>query len=89
MLKQISRELKKIKGIGQNCYRVGGDEFIIIIPPEEYGEYDRILSDIQDIFLRPWNLKDMDYYCTMSMGVVEYPQNGQGCLLYTSDAADD
>lgn len=89
LLKQISRELKKIKGIGQNCYRVGGDEFIIIIPPEEYGEYDRILSDIQDIFLRPWNLKDMDYYCTMSMGVVEYPQNGQGIqdLIKKADIA--
>jgi len=77
LLKAISHSLQRIDGIQNTCYRMGGDEFVIIIPPEAYSKFENIVDGIQDIFSKPWYLKDADYYCTMSMGVVEFPESGE------------
>ncbi len=76
LLKSISRSLNNIKGIQNTCYRMGGDEFVIVIPPEFYPEFERIIENIKQIFSKPWFLKDADYYCTMSMGIVTFPDAG-------------
>lgn len=73
LLKSISKNFQQIEGIKDTCYRVGGDEFIVIVPPGEYENSDKIIADIREIFMQPWSLKDSDYYCTMSMGIVEFP----------------
>ena len=77
LLKAISHSLQRIPGIEDSCYRVGGDEFIIVVPPSKYEEYDRIVEEIKEIFEQPWFLKDADYYCTMSMGSVTFPDLGE------------
>ncbi len=77
LLQSISRGLRSVHGIEDTCYRMGGDEFVIIIAPEYYPTYEHIISDIRNIFSKPWFLKDADYYCTMSMGVVEFPAEGR------------
>ena len=89
LLRSISGELSRIKGIEKTCYRMGGDEFVIIIPPNQYERIETILADIQNIFSRPWFLKNMDYYCTMSMGVVEFPGSGNNVqeLIKKADIA--
>lgn len=76
LLKSISHSLQRIEGIRSTCYRMGGDEFVIIIPPGDYDRFEDIVEAIKEIFMKPWYLKDADYYCTMSMGVVEFPENG-------------
>ncbi len=76
LLKTISQSLQGIKGIHNTCYRMGGDEFVIIVPTESFAMFDRIVNDIQTVFAKPWFLKDADYYCTMSMGTVEFPTEG-------------
>lgn len=77
LLKSISNHLRRIEGISANCYRMGGDEFVIIISPENYDRYEAIIEEIRDVFSKPWFLKDADYYCTMSMGVVRFPDDGE------------
>ena len=77
LLKSISQSLKDIEGIQRTCYRMGGDEFVIVVPPGYYAELDRIIDDIRQIFSKPWFLKDGDYYCTMSMGIVTFPDSGE------------
>ena len=76
LLKDISDAIRSIKGIEDNCYRMGGDEFVMIIPPRSFGHYDEIIEGIKGIFARPFYLKDGEYYCTMSMGVVTFPDEG-------------
>ena len=76
LLKAIAHNFQRIAGIEDNCYRIGGDEFAVIIRDEEYEEFARICKDIQAIFEKPWFLKGEDYYCTMSMGVVCFPTDG-------------
>lgn len=65
-----------ISGIETTCYRMGGDEFIIIVSHYHFSMLNRILGDIQAIFTKPWFLKGADYYCSMSMGVVRFPKDG-------------
>lgn len=76
LLKAIAHELQRVRGIEKNCYRVGGDEFIVLVSHGEYAEIDRIVEGIRQIFAKPWFLKDADYYCTMSMGIVTFPGLG-------------
>ena len=76
LLKAISHSLQRISGIETTCYRMGGDEFIIIVSHYHYSMLNRILKDIQAIFTKPWFLKGADYYCSMSMGIVRFPKDG-------------
>lgn len=77
LLKAISSSLRRIDGIRNSCYRMGGDEFVIIVPPESFERFDEIIEEIKAIFAKPWFLKDVDYYCTMSMGICHFPENGE------------
>ena len=76
LLKNISGSLKQIPGVENNCYRMGGDEFIIILTHQSVTLLQQILDEIKSLFTRPWMLKGADYYCTMSMGVVRFPTDG-------------
>lgn len=73
LLKAIANSIRRVRGVENSCYRMGGDEFIVIVKDGFFMELGRICKDIQEIFCRPWYLKGEDYYCTMSMGVVCFP----------------
>lgn len=77
LLKTIAQNLRRTEGIEDTCYRMGGDEFIIIVPPSAYEKLDIITEKIKEIFMRPWMLRDKAYYCTMSMGIVIFPDEGE------------
>ena len=89
LLQTISRSLQGVTGLDSTCYRMGGDEFIIIVNQEEYQRLDEILTEIRNIFSKPWFLKGGDYYCTMSMGVVCFPDDGDNVqeLIKKADIA--
>ncbi len=89
LLKSISGAISRIEGIRTTCYRMGGDEFVVVIPPESYKEFERIVEEIRLIFAKPWFLKDADYYCTMSMGIVTFPDDGSNVqdLIKKADIA--
>ncbi len=89
LLQDISKTISRIEGISSSCYRMGGDEFVIIVPPESYPLMDKIMEEIKNAFATPWYLKDSDYYCTMSMGVVIFPDHGDNVseLIRKSDVA--
>ncbi len=76
LLKMISLGLQQIPGIEDNCYRMGGDEFVIIVEPSQMYRVEDILHQIKHLFNKPWDLNGTEYYCTMSMGVVSYPDEG-------------
>ncbi len=73
LLQAISHSLQRVEGIENTCYRMGGDEFIIIVRYQVYHMLDDILVKMKEIFSKPWFLKGADYYCTMSMGAVRFP----------------
>ncbi|MCR4792812.1 MAG: sensor domain-containing phosphodiesterase [Lachnospiraceae bacterium] len=89
LLKEISGALQKIIGVENYCYRMGGDEFVVLVPPSAYGRYEEIKHSILAVFSSPWILKDIDYYCTASIGSVIYPDYGENVmdLLKKADIA--
>lgn len=89
LLKSISHSLQRVSGIENSCYRMGGDEFVIVVSPDSYPKFNDIVEDIKQIFAKPWYLKDTDYYCTMSMGIVTYPDLGDSVpdLIKKADIA--
>ena len=89
LLKAISSSLRRIRGIEDTCYRMGGDEFVIVVPPKSFAFFDEIISNIKEVFEKPWFLKDADYYCTMSMGIVMFPDEGESVedLIKKADIA--
>lgn len=89
LLKAISNSLRRVCEIDSSCYRVGGDEFIIVISPDKYEFLDTILENIEKIFETPWFLKDTDYYCTMSMGVASFSgsENSVAEIIIKADTA--
>ncbi len=76
LLKLIAQSLQKIPGVENTCYRMGGDEFTIILAMHQYYMLPEILAEIRETFARPWYLNGEDYYCTMSMGIVRFPSEG-------------
>ena len=75
LLQQISVRLQAIPGLYKHCYRMGGDEFIVIITPGTFMKLDEIIKDILAMFNKPWYLMETEYYCTMSMGIAVFPDN--------------
>lgn len=75
LLQQIAAGLTGIPGLRGQCYRMGGDEFIIIIGPELYDELGKMVAYIKTLFNKPWYLMETEYFCTMSMGIAVFPDN--------------
>lgn len=75
LLQQIAAGLTSIPGLRGHCYRMGGDEFVIIVEPEQYKNLERIVTNIKSMFNKPWYLMETEYFCTMSMGVAIFPDN--------------
>ncbi len=89
LLKSISGALKKIEGIENTCYRMGGDEFVIVVPTENYCRFEHIVEEIKRVFSKAWFLNGAEYYCTMSMGIVTFPDMGNSVadLIVKADIA--
>ncbi len=89
LLQSIAEQLLKIPCVEDNCYRVGGDEFLIIVQHRHYSMLYEIIDEIKELFAKPWFLKGTEYYCTMSMSVVRFPDEGERFdeLIKKADAA--
>lgn len=89
LLVEVSKALDSAVGLNNKCYRVGGDEFIVLISPEDFDKLEEICRNIKSIFSRSWKLSDAEYYCTMSMGYVTFPKNGSDVqsLMQRADVA--
>ena len=89
LLQEISNQLRTIPEISKTCYRMGGDEFVIILPEEHYHRKEEIRNKVMEIFNKPWYLNGADYFCTVSVGIVEFPRDGQDAsdLIKKADIA--
>lgn len=89
LLQQIAAGIQGVPGVRGHCYRMGGDEFVIIITPEMYEAHDRIIKNIITIFNQSWYLMETEYYCTMSMGAAVFPDDSKDVheLIRVADIA--
>ncbi|MCR4694506.1 MAG: bifunctional diguanylate cyclase/phosphodiesterase [Pseudobutyrivibrio sp.] len=71
LLKFISSSINEISQIKGKVYRVGGDEFAVLVDHEIYKDLDLIVKRIRNLFDNPWVVDGVGYYCSMSMGGVK------------------
>ncbi|MDD6428841.1 MAG: EAL domain-containing protein [Lachnospiraceae bacterium] len=71
------------------CYRLGGDQFAVLVPYSSHENLEQITADIRQRFERPFSLDDNEYYCTACMGIVNFPADGdnEDLLLQRVDYA--
>ena len=89
LLRQVAEQLTRAGGMNSTAYRFGGDEFALLIPARSGREIDAIIHKVQNVFAEPWLIENQEYYCTMSMGVVYFPHDGEDVmtLLKRADIA--
>jgi len=70
--------------------RVGGDEFVIVLPDQENGAINAsVVHRIVEAIAQPIQLEDREVIVSCSIGVAMYPQDGAdaGTLLKCADTA--
>ncbi|MDR1745199.1 MAG: EAL domain-containing protein [Planctomycetota bacterium] len=76
ILKEIAVFLRQHFGDARNIFRFGGDEFVILLEPDKSSRIYEIMGGLLQRARLPWQAIDRNFYCTLSVGVVRYPD---GC----------
>ncbi|MCK5388314.1 MAG: diguanylate cyclase, partial [Candidatus Izimaplasma sp.] len=75
-LEDIARRFQAIINDQLTIYRWGGDEFIFIMKTNSKEEAINLINNIYKVFEDPITINDTNYYVSISIGVVNYPING-------------
>ncbi|HWT27758.1 MAG TPA: bifunctional diguanylate cyclase/phosphodiesterase, partial [Mobilitalea sp.] len=69
--------------------RLGGDEFAILYNEESREEVEEQIEILRNRINRTWSIHNRQFYITMSVGIVAYPEHGvtTTALLKNSDIA--
>ncbi|MBR1635221.1 MAG: bifunctional diguanylate cyclase/phosphodiesterase [Lachnospiraceae bacterium] len=76
LLKDAAKALLAICRSKATCYRIGGDEFGMLVAYSEQEHAKHLVETIQHRFEQPWRIGEEEYHCTMSLGVVSFPHDG-------------
>lgn len=90
LLAKLMERLLKIIGNKDTLSRMGGDEFLLLLSDYDDKNYvDHILSQIISIFKKPFTLNNQIKYITASIGLSEYPKDGESpnSLIKNADIA--
>lgn len=55
-------------------FRFGGDEFVVLLSHKQTTPVDAFLQLLLDRARLPWKALDKEFYCTLSIGVVSFPE---------------
>nr|WP_275576967.1 sensor domain-containing diguanylate cyclase [Thalassobacillus pellis] len=85
----ITRRVKKILRKEDVFARIGGDEFVILLPGANHGQVKRVAQRILDQVLKPVILNRESFHVTVSIGVSLFPlhgSDGQELISYADKA---
>lgn len=74
---------------GNSVFRFGGDEFVILVDPANADRVDDVVSDLLEKARLPWAVLGKSFYCTISIGIVRFPDGDMGVkeILKNADVA--
>lgn len=91
VLKEYAHRLKELSSRFPNtAYRMGGDEFIILLEQDKMKsnfsskELDAVIKSIQSVTDMPFYLKGEPYYLSQSIGVCQYKKGVTSEELFTN-----
>lgn len=76
VLVSFSSFLQETYAVKHSVYRFGGDEFVLIIMDCDQDDISGHLNTILERAQKPWKSLNREFYCSLSIGVVEIPQGG-------------
>lgn len=76
LLKECARKLKEFTGNNDRVYRVGGDEFIIILSNATEQDCISTAENILNVFTKSLFVEEYEISITPSIGISLYPENG-------------
>ncbi len=76
LLKEVSNRLKEVLDVYENLYRLGGDEYIIILPNASDSYCQSIAEAILKKFTNAFLIDGYEIAVTPSIGISMYPENG-------------
>lgn len=90
LLQVIAGRLRRcVQGIG-HVFRLGGDEFILLLRKEENAErIKETLACCIEAINTPWHFKGRDFHLSASIGISRYPKDGHDAdsLIKAADIA--
>lgn len=90
LLKQVSTRLLTLSTKHDTVYRLGGDEFILYLSDyQDVDKPDHFSAKLIDTFNNPFTLKGQEFFITVSVGISQYPKDGDDVytLLQNADIA--
>ena len=90
LIKQIAKRLQKKGGTKATCYRLGGDEFSILIDNStDIHQITYFAQTILDEMSRPFIINKQEFVLSASLGIAFYPEDGSNPqeLLKNADTA--
>ncbi|MED3623355.1 EAL domain-containing protein [Neobacillus thermocopriae] len=89
ILKKVSSRLLQIQNDNCFVYRVGGDEFTILLLHTNRSEASRFASKIFSIFSHSFYLNSHEYFISPSIGISMFPNDGKDpeTLIKNADEA--
>lgn len=90
LIKQIAKRIQRMSGTAATCYRLGGDEFSILL--EDRSDIHTITHFAQgllDTLSRPFIINKQEFVLGASIGIAFYPEDGASSqeMLKNADTA--
>lgn len=90
LIKQIGKRLQKVVGNDLTCYRLGGDEFSVLVDnTTDIHRITHLAQKILDELARPFIINKQEFVLGASVGIAFYPEDGNSPqeMLKNADTA--
>jgi diguanylate cyclase (GGDEF)-like protein/PAS domain S-box-containing protein len=90
LIKQIAKRLQRITGKNATCYRLGGDEFSILMEDNaDIHTVTHYAQSLLDTLSRPFIINKQEFVLGASIGIAFYPDDGESPqeMLKNADTA--
>ena len=90
VLKEVAKRLVKQLRVGDTVCRIGGDEFVVVLPESKRStDAANVAAKIIETLSQPVHAADRELTVTPSIGIAVFPEDGRdaGMLIRNADAA--
>jgi diguanylate cyclase (GGDEF)-like protein/PAS domain S-box-containing protein len=87
LLKEVSKRMKNLLRKGDTIARMGGDEFLLLLPEiSQIEDATKIARKIIDSFKSIFKIDHQKIHITTSIGIVAYPEDGEDSVTLIKNA---